>query len=106
MPYRRNDSPVWWASYADPSGKRVRRSTETTNRREAQALESKWRLEAKQQRLWGTQPSRTFDELMLKYLESTEHVKRKCAICISAAPSLGNFLPMEQCAWCASGVIE
>lgn len=28
--------------------------------------------EAREQRLWGTQPSRTFDELMLAYFETTQ----------------------------------
>jgi integrase len=76
MPYKRAESEVWYADFADASGARVRRSTETTCRREAQELEAKWRLEAKQHRLWGEQPSRTFDELMLKYLEAMEGSKR------------------------------
>ena len=71
MPYRREDSPVWWVSYTDASGKRVRRSTGTTDRREADALEAKWKLEAHQLRKWDIQPSRTFDELMLAYLQAT-----------------------------------
>ena len=70
MSYRRKDSPVWWASFADPSGKRVRRSTETTDRKEAEALEEKWKLETFQSKQWGAPPSRTFDELMLAYLNS------------------------------------
>ena len=76
MPYRRNDSPIWWASYADPSGKRVRRSTETTDRKEAEALEVKWKLETFQSKHWGVEPSRTFDELMLVYLKATQQDKR------------------------------
>jgi hypothetical protein len=42
MPYKRDDSPVWWVSFTDPSGKRIRRSTGTTDRKEAEALEAKW----------------------------------------------------------------
>lgn len=76
MPYRREDSSVWWVSYIDPSGKRVRRSTETTDRKEAEALEAKWKLESFQGRQWGAQPRRTFDELMLAYLNATRHDKR------------------------------
>jgi len=74
--YRRKDSPKWWASYTDASGKRTRRSTGTTDRREAEALLSKWRLEAHREKQWGEQPSRTFDELMLHYLDSTRNEKR------------------------------
>lgn len=71
MPYQRKDSPVWWVSYTDASGKRVRRSTGTTDHREADALKSKWKLEAYQSKNWDQQPSRTFDELMLAYLNAT-----------------------------------
>lgn len=71
MPYKPATSAVWYASFTDASGKRVRRSTGTTDRREAEALEAKWTLEARQERLWGVQPSRTFDELMLAYLKAT-----------------------------------
>jgi integrase len=76
MPFKRKDSAVWWVSLTDPSGKRVRRSTGTTDKREADALESKWRLEAYRVRNWDEQPSGTFEELMVQYLKSTEKDKR------------------------------
>lgn len=72
MPYRRKDSPIWWASYTDASGKRVRRTTGTTDRREADALEAKWKLEAHQVRQWDAPPGRSFDELMLKYFRAMQ----------------------------------
>ena len=70
MPYRRKDSPVWWVSLTDSSGKRIRLSTETTSRKEAEALEAKWKLAAFQQKQWDTQPVRTFEELMVVYLSA------------------------------------
>ncbi len=76
MPYRRKDSPVWWATYTDASGKRVRRSTGTENRKEAEALEAKWKLEAFRQQHWDELPERLFDELMLGYLKETRERKR------------------------------
>lgn len=76
MAYRRKDSPYWWVKYTDASGKRTDRSTGTTERREAQALEAKWRLEAHQMRQWGVQPEHTFDELMLAYLKATSDTMR------------------------------
>lgn len=76
MPYRRKDSAVYWVSFIDASGARVRRSTETTDRKEATALEAKWKLETHQQRQWGAPPSFTYDELMLKYLQTTQTEKR------------------------------
>ncbi|MGM0536927.1 MAG: tyrosine-type recombinase/integrase [Pseudomonadota bacterium] len=75
--YERADSPFYWASYTDGSGRRVRRSTrialEGGERREAEALLAKWVHEAHQQRMWGKEPEEarqryTFDEVMLAYL--------------------------------------
>src|SRR6266513_1491860 len=76
MAYRRKDSPYWWVKYTDASGQRTDRSTGTTDRKEAQALEAKWRLEAHQMRQWGVQPEHTFDELMLAYLKATSDTMR------------------------------
>ncbi len=76
MPYRRKKSSIWWASFTGPDGQRVRRSTGTTNKEEAKALEAKWKLETFRQRQWQAQPPRLFDELMLGYLKATAEVKR------------------------------
>lgn len=76
MVYRRDDSPVYWGSFTDASGKRVRRSTGTTNRREAEALEAKWKLEVHQVRKWDAPPSRTYNELMLAYFKTIQAEKR------------------------------
>ena len=74
--YRRKDSPYWWASLTDASGGRTRRSTGTADRKEAEAILAKWRLEAHRERHWDEQPSRTFDELMLDYLKGPGSEKR------------------------------
>ena len=76
MPYRRKDSPVWWVSYTSSGGKRVRRSTWTTDRKEADALEAKWKLEAFRHQQWDEQPARTFDELMLRFMKETMDRRR------------------------------
>ncbi|MGH8613051.1 MAG: tyrosine-type recombinase/integrase [Gammaproteobacteria bacterium] len=80
--YERSDSPFYWASYTDASGARVRCSTgirkSVDGRREAEALLAKWRLEVHRSRLWGEQPSRTFEELMLGYLKATARDKKPC----------------------------
>ena len=72
MLFKRAGSEFWYVQYRDAGGKRVKRSTGTTDRREAQELEGKWRLEARQHRLWGIQPRYTFDQLMLRYLQETQ----------------------------------
>lgn len=74
--YRRQDSPFYWASYTNASGIRTRCSTGTANRKEAEAILAKWRLEAHRERHWGDEPERTFDELMLRYLKETQDWKR------------------------------
>jgi integrase len=76
--YRRTDSSYWWASYTDASGRRTRRSTGTGDRGEADALLAKWRLESHRGRQWGEQPSRTFDELMLAYIDGPGADKGSC----------------------------
>ena len=77
MPYKRHDSPVWWVSYTDPTGQRVRRSTETTDRKEAEALQAKWKLEVFRVKQWEAPPLRTFEELMLAYLQGPSAEKRR-----------------------------
>lgn len=72
MLFKRAGSPYWYVGLRDGSGNRVKRTTGTTSRQEAEELAAKWKLEARQQRLWGTQPSRTFDELMLAYVKATQ----------------------------------
>ena len=66
MPYKRKQkgskSPFWWVSFTDANGKRIRVSTGTTQKREAVALESKWKAEAFQQQVWGV-PDPSFDEM-------------------------------------------
>jgi integrase len=74
--YRRGDSPYWWVSYTDSRGRRTRRSTGSTDRREANRLLSKWKLEAHREQHWGEQRPHTFDEMMLAYLEETGNRKR------------------------------
>src|SRR5213594_1006287 len=78
MAYRRKDSPYWWVKYTDASGKRTDRSTGTTDRREAQALEAKWRLEAHQMRQWGVQPEHTFDEARRAFLNRARFRAEHC----------------------------
>ena len=76
MPHKRKNSPYWWASFTDASGNRVRCSTGTTNRKEAAALEAKWKAEIFQNAAWNIEPDRSFEELMLLYLKASAPEKR------------------------------
>ena len=69
MPYKRPGSKIWYAEITDARGQRVRRSTGTTDKREAEELEAKWRSEARRERLFGERPPITFEELAIAYLK-------------------------------------
>lgn len=77
--FERPDSPYYWASFTDASGKRVRRSTgirkSTEGRKEAEALLAKWKLEAHQERQWDKEPSRSFEDVMVQYMHYAGKLK-------------------------------
>jgi integrase len=69
---KRKGSDVWYIDFRTPGGGRIRQSTGTTDRREAQEYHDRlkhhgWRVE----RL-GERPTRTFDEAALRFLQ--EHI--------------------------------
>lgn len=74
MPYKRQGSPYWWASYIE-RGQRIRRSTETTEIAEAKALESQWRAQAHKEQHWDVKAPRLFEEVMLEYLRGSSHLR-------------------------------
>ncbi|GAA0581177.1 tyrosine-type recombinase/integrase [Halomonas salifodinae] len=74
MPHKRSGSPYWWASYTE-RGKRVRRSTGTTDIAEAKALESQWRAQAHREQHWDVKAPRTFEEVMVEYLRGSSHLR-------------------------------
>jgi len=71
MPYRDTNSPNWYISYTNSSGKRVRESSGTTDRKEAAALEAKRKFEAHQEKRWGEKPEHSYEQLMLAYMKDT-----------------------------------
>ena len=77
MPYKRPGSKIWYAEITDARGQRVRRSTGTSDKREAEEVEAKWRSEARRERLFGERPPITFEELAVAYLK---HVRGKRSI--------------------------
>ena len=77
--YHRPDSPYYWASFIDASGKRARRSTGAESRKEAEAILAKWRVEVREQKHWGAKPERSFEEMILIYLKEGSSQKRSAA---------------------------
>lgn len=69
MPYKRGDSPYWWVSYKLPNGKYVRRSSGTEDHAAAKALEQQARADAWKEKEWGVNPPRSFEEVIIPYLQ-------------------------------------
>ena len=82
--HRRGDSPYWWVDVVLPNGKRVRGSTKTEDRGQAEAILAKLKLEAFQEAVLGVRPKRMWQEAVVRYLSvkanlrSIEDVRRIC----------------------------
>lgn len=68
--YKQPGSSHWYGSYTDANGIRRRRSTGTDHHAEAKAILSRWRTETHQQRMWGTEPTRTLHDLVIAYVDA------------------------------------
>ena len=93
--YRRQDSRFWWIATTLPNGKRIRQSSGTENRQDAEALLAKIRLEAFREHHFGFKPQRSWQEAVVRYLaikanlRSFDDVQR---ICRKLDPFLGHLL--------------
>ena len=68
MPYKRGDSPFYWISWTDASGKQLRKSAGTADKAEATALEQKHRAESYVARKKTGGVSAAFDAVLIEYL--------------------------------------
>lgn len=73
--FKRSDSNTWWMDFAGPDGKRVKRTTGTTDRQKAQELHDRLKAESWRARNLGEKPDHSFDELCVKYLRSIKATK-------------------------------
>ncbi len=92
--YRRGDSRHWWIATTLPNGQRVRQSAGTENRREAEALLAKLKVEAYQQANFGMKPQRSWQEAVVRYLSGKQHLrsfKDVRRICRRLDPYLGTL---------------
>jgi integrase len=69
--YRRKS--VWWVSFTTPDGQRVRRSTGTTNREEAQEYHDRLKAEVWKAQKLGTRPRRTWEQAAVRWLKEKAH---------------------------------
>lgn len=76
MPYKRDDSPFWWVSYKLPTGQYVRRSSGTEDKAAATALEQQARADAWKEKEWGVNPPRSFEEVIVPYLQHARQHQR------------------------------
>lgn len=80
--YRRPNSRYWWIDAVLPNGQRIRGSTKTEDRQQAEAYLAKLRHEAFQAAFLGVKPKRTWQEAVVRYLavkaglRSIEEVRR------------------------------
>ncbi len=92
--YKRADSSYWWINATLANGKRIRQSSGTEDRAEAEAFLAKIKLDAYREVHFGVKPHRTWQEAVVRYLEvkatlkSFRDVKR---ICVHLHPYLGNL---------------
>jgi integrase len=89
--FKKPNSRYWYADFTDASGERVKRSTRTVDRKEAEALLAKWKLEAHRQTMWDQEPSRLYDDLMLRYLQGPSEDKKAHERDLYAAKKLTPF---------------
>lgn len=72
MPYKQKDTKYWTIRVPNGNGSKTRRSSGTTNFKEAKALELKLNAEEYNLQVWGQEPERVYDVLMEAYLSETE----------------------------------
>ena len=90
---QRSGSKYWWASFTDASGKRVQRSTRTTSKSEALSLLNSWKTQVWNQDVRQIEPDRTFEQLVVLYLNGTQDEKRSSDTDIKRFKALAAYFP-------------
>jgi integrase len=73
--YRRKNTRYWWIAATLPNGRRVRQSAGTEDRKEAEALLAKLKVEAFKASHFGIKPQRSWQEAVVRYLASKSHLR-------------------------------
>lgn len=69
----RKRGAVWWIDFTTPSGERVRRSAETSNKAEAVEFHDKLKAEAWRLTKLQARPQRTWNDAVVRWLSETRH---------------------------------
>lgn len=72
MAYLQKGSPYYYVSLTLPDGQVVKKSTKTKSKREAEAIEAKWRTELHQQKFWNAPKPLMLSQCLKNYLLATE----------------------------------
>lgn len=91
MPYKRKGSPYWWVNLKGPQGQRIRQSTGTTNKQEAEAIEGRMKAELWQRQAWGKEPEYSFEDVIAEYLKAQRGSRSFAGTQISARILLEYF---------------
>jgi Phage integrase family len=73
MLFKRKDSKLWWARFTTPNGKRLRVSTGTENRKQAQEFADQLKAKTWNIQKLGEKPERGWQEVVLRWLDETSH---------------------------------
>lgn len=91
MPFKlRPGSKIWWISYTDGSGKRIKESAGTADKRQAQSFETHRRDAIRRLTKLGQPLDRTFDEVLAAYLKAST-TKRSHARDLTSARHLAGY---------------
>ena len=69
----RKRGAIWWIDFATPGGERIRRSTETANKAQAQELHDKLKGEVWRQQRLGDRPRRIWQDAAVRWLREQAH---------------------------------
>lgn len=69
----RKRNKTWWIDFVAPSGERVRRSTETESKAQAQELHDKLKAEVWRVDKLGDRPKRIWNDAVVRWLTETSH---------------------------------
>lgn len=92
--HRRPDSRFWWIAATLPNGQRLRQSTGTESREEAEALLAKLKLDAFRELHFGYKSPRSWQEAVVRYLETKatlRSVRDVTRICRGLHPFLADL---------------
>ena len=96
--HRRRGTRFWWIDVVLANGRRLRESTRTENRAEAEALLAKLKHEAYEEERFGIKPKRSWQEAVVRFLSvkaAVRSVGKYREICRKLDPYLGRLM-LEQ----------